>query len=379
MIVAAACSLVCRSCQAVLVLKVEPLSAEESLASKAGSSRVERGRFAVDEHTYLGHWIVNSEDVVGVERTTDPTRLVGCCGPDGNWGPNLLCECGQEVGTETAACWQVHAVYLDPSAVESVDVEELSTGRRRRARTRKADAPVSALGVESSVGFEQVGIDEWKPTTLETTELPASRIELEAKPLKAPLPQGEETAENEEPRQPERHAPVEVDEVDAAIAAAVPVVERVEKLIVRADEVVEDAVESVLDHGVEEAREALERARAAISTPIEAEELAGTVPAAPESDWVVALKPEEPETATVSPYEYEATVGAPERRKKDRRDRKRRKRKEARVDRENQKRALIAVGIAVVVPLVVILIQVNPVLLVPLGILVLRGYQKLSK
>lgn len=57
-------------------------------------------------------------DVVGYHADTE--RLLGCCGPSGNAGPNRVCQCGREVGTERSDCIWPSAVYLDPNKVEGV-------------------------------------------------------------------------------------------------------------------------------------------------------------------------------------------------------------------------------------------------------------------
>lgn len=49
---------------------------------------------------------VNLDDVLStVLHTKNCTRLSGCCGLDGVDGPNRVCGCGAEVGTERSDCW----------------------------------------------------------------------------------------------------------------------------------------------------------------------------------------------------------------------------------------------------------------------------------
>lgn len=59
-------------------------------------------------------------DVRNVRPIHGKGRRSGCCGPDGQDGPNLACtDCGAEVATESADCWTVQQVALVPAAVEA--------------------------------------------------------------------------------------------------------------------------------------------------------------------------------------------------------------------------------------------------------------------
>lgn len=42
----------------------------------------------------------------------------GCCGPDGQDGPNLFCARGHKVGTEMGDCWMPHFVRLPLKWIE---------------------------------------------------------------------------------------------------------------------------------------------------------------------------------------------------------------------------------------------------------------------
>jgi hypothetical protein len=70
---------------------------------------------------FTGHFAVRPDALAGVSRHPDRARWSGCCGPSGLGGPNSVCACGREVGTERADCLYAVAVYLDPSAVRAVE------------------------------------------------------------------------------------------------------------------------------------------------------------------------------------------------------------------------------------------------------------------
>jgi hypothetical protein len=99
----------------------------------AGHPRAEYGyRDAVMLVTdFTGHFAVRPDVLVGTGRHPEPARWTGCCGPSGLGGPNRVCGCGREVGTERADCVDVAAAYLDPAAVRAVEPEaETDPGRR---------------------------------------------------------------------------------------------------------------------------------------------------------------------------------------------------------------------------------------------------------
>ncbi|MEV7025329.1 hypothetical protein AB0O00_24770, partial [Kitasatospora sp. NPDC093558] len=63
-------------------------------------------------------FVLHPDDVQGTRRHPDSARRNGCCGPDGQDGPNLVCAgCGAEVATKEADCWTQNLVALMASAV----------------------------------------------------------------------------------------------------------------------------------------------------------------------------------------------------------------------------------------------------------------------
>ena len=97
----------------------------ESLASPAGDHlsdnrvadpRVAQGTYAVNYDASL--FILHPDDVPGTALHPDPRRSGGCCGLDGQHGPNLVCaDCGAEVATKESDCWTDNLVALIAAAV----------------------------------------------------------------------------------------------------------------------------------------------------------------------------------------------------------------------------------------------------------------------
>lgn len=62
------------------------------------------------------YWMTVRDLLPIVGLTSDPRRLNGCCGLDGCDGPNRVCACGADVGTEMSDCWTSYLFIPDPSA-----------------------------------------------------------------------------------------------------------------------------------------------------------------------------------------------------------------------------------------------------------------------
>lgn len=59
-------------------------------------------------------WINLADISACVSRTKNAMRLSGCCGLDGLDGPNRVCRCGAEVGTEHSDCCTRHLFVAHP-------------------------------------------------------------------------------------------------------------------------------------------------------------------------------------------------------------------------------------------------------------------------
>ncbi|MEV5764237.1 hypothetical protein AB0L34_06660 [Micromonospora sp. NPDC052213] len=63
--------------------------------------------------------VIHPDDAPSLQLHPDFTRRTGCCGLDGERGPNRVCRCGAEVATLMADCTGAHELHLDPSRVSS--------------------------------------------------------------------------------------------------------------------------------------------------------------------------------------------------------------------------------------------------------------------
>ncbi|MET8829266.1 hypothetical protein ABZX40_33115 [Streptomyces sp. NPDC004610] len=110
----------CVNCQQPVtgdVIRREPLSGPESPPDGAvRPPRMAPGTFtAGSDGTLL---ILHPDDVPGTARHPEPGRSVGCCGPSGLDGPNLVCAgCGVELATRVSDCWTDNLVALMAAAV----------------------------------------------------------------------------------------------------------------------------------------------------------------------------------------------------------------------------------------------------------------------
>lgn len=67
-------------------------------------------------------WVNLADVEKGAGYTQDAQRLSGCCGPAGLDGPNRVCLCGAEIGTESSDCWTWH-IFI-PHAENTIWIEQ---------------------------------------------------------------------------------------------------------------------------------------------------------------------------------------------------------------------------------------------------------------
>ena len=112
----------CRRRHVALTRPLALLADAAALSQKMGTSHIPEGHYwlVAAGQDFAGQFAVPLADLVGVGYHADRRRLIGCCGPSGIDGPNRVCGCGREVGTERSDCIWPQAVYLDPSLVRAV-------------------------------------------------------------------------------------------------------------------------------------------------------------------------------------------------------------------------------------------------------------------
>ncbi|MEU4416465.1 hypothetical protein AB0G00_12825 [Nocardia salmonicida] len=79
---------------------------------------VAQGTYAINYDST--QFILHPDDAPGTVRHPDSKRRNGCCGLDGQDGPNLVCAgCGIDVATKESDCWTDNYVALIAAAVVS--------------------------------------------------------------------------------------------------------------------------------------------------------------------------------------------------------------------------------------------------------------------
>ncbi len=115
---------VCRACGARLSVPLGELPPEVPLGRENGRDLVPAGAFTRRRHgSVSGQVLIRAGDARNVRPHPDSGRRAGCCGLDGLDGPNVVCACGAEVGTEWSDCWMPHALALEPGATALVDAD----------------------------------------------------------------------------------------------------------------------------------------------------------------------------------------------------------------------------------------------------------------
>ncbi len=68
-------------------------------------------------------WMTDRDLLETVGYTKISSRLNGCCGLDGCNGPNRICACGAEVGTEMSDCWTSFLFIPNPEETLWLELE----------------------------------------------------------------------------------------------------------------------------------------------------------------------------------------------------------------------------------------------------------------
>jgi hypothetical protein len=126
----------CASCGAPLTMPLDVVGADRIDLTVCGDSTLPRGAMVVEApartverwarpgtalaplvQAPAGSVVVHPEDLLpGVAREVG--QAAGCCGLDGQDGPNQGCACGAVLGTAWTDCWTANEVRFLPDAVE---------------------------------------------------------------------------------------------------------------------------------------------------------------------------------------------------------------------------------------------------------------------
>ncbi|MCR3746698.1 hypothetical protein LX88_000636 [Lentzea californiensis] len=112
----------CANCEHPLtgdLLQSEAFLAGDDLSTpRIAEPQVAQGTYVINYDATL--FILHPDDVPGTALHPDARRRNGCCGLDGQDGPNLVCAgCGAEVATKESDCWTDNLVALMAAAVVS--------------------------------------------------------------------------------------------------------------------------------------------------------------------------------------------------------------------------------------------------------------------
>ncbi|NUP14846.1 MAG: hypothetical protein HOZ81_01825 [Streptomyces sp.] len=93
-------------------------ASDHLLDHRIADPRVAQGTYAINYDATL--FILHPDDVPGTALHPHSRRRGGCCGLDGQDGPNLVCaDCGAAVATKESDCWTDNLVALIAAAVVS--------------------------------------------------------------------------------------------------------------------------------------------------------------------------------------------------------------------------------------------------------------------
>ncbi|WP_281157074.1 hypothetical protein [Streptomyces sp. HYC2] len=112
----------CANCRQLLTGDLKKARPSRDTDKKSGHRiappRMARGTYAISHDASL--FILHPDDVPGTAPHPDRRRRNGCCGLDGQDGPNLVCAtCGADVATKQSDCWTQNLVALTAAAVVS--------------------------------------------------------------------------------------------------------------------------------------------------------------------------------------------------------------------------------------------------------------------
>lgn len=127
--------LYCRTCNTELTQELEELTNKALINHEPGTDYIPKGFFIFIDLENISepncnsgfgrerNIAINLKDLVNTRHHTNPARLNGCCGLDGNDGINTLCINMHEIGIESSDCWMAHEFTFDAKLVKGRNVK----------------------------------------------------------------------------------------------------------------------------------------------------------------------------------------------------------------------------------------------------------------
>ena len=123
----------CSACGRILTKPLQSVSVDFVAEYEDAQDVVEPGQILIADESYAtrlgGCYVTNIADVISTKYHPDKNRLQGCCGYSDSEGPNLVCECGVEVGSEMSDCWVPRMSYFSPVVTKTTNSEHDEDGK----------------------------------------------------------------------------------------------------------------------------------------------------------------------------------------------------------------------------------------------------------
>ncbi len=123
----------CTACGQILTKPLRFVSADFVPEYEDGQDVVEPGQIWIADDSYATRltdcYVTNISDVTATKYHPDHRRLNGCCGYNDSEGPNLVCQCGVEVGSEMSDCWVPRMSCFSPLVTNLTGGEEEEAGK----------------------------------------------------------------------------------------------------------------------------------------------------------------------------------------------------------------------------------------------------------
>ncbi len=111
----------CKTCHAELTPELNLLPESIAVNETDGEAYLPQGYYIISDGNHFakteGQILIHIHDLRNSTFHTDSKRLNGCCGLDGQDGPNRVCLNNHAIGTEHSDCWMPHLIALEADEV----------------------------------------------------------------------------------------------------------------------------------------------------------------------------------------------------------------------------------------------------------------------